>query len=231
MSQTKTGRLIPSAWPSKKMIQSSRYLQSIINKPVHTYISSLTMYSPLHMLALLFVGVSMVNFVKSLLRSRVEPRVTEINTNVDQVSSSGDTSGAAETLTSTTMNVLILSVWPLAFLVALTLLGFSGAGYQLRFLAPTLPALSVIAGQCISTYSVRGSSLVPVVAAVLTGYSAMHCLYYGVMFSPMYADLDGSVASVVFSLLTSPSYAPQDQYEMQNIFKYLAYHGLNRKVG
>jgi hypothetical protein len=193
--QVHTHRWLPSAWPSKRMIDMSPYLQSIISKPFHTYCSSMLIYSPVSLAGIVY-GFSNIYCQ-----------------DIDN---------------------FILVVWPLAFIVALTLLGVFGAGYQLRFLTPVLPASSVLAGYCMDGYLNNRDSLfsvaVPVGIVLLLCYSAIHCLYYGVLFAPLYAEFDETLVGVLLSLLTAPYYAPQDRLEMQNIFKFLAHFGLSRKI-
>lgn len=134
----------------------------------------------------------------------------------------------------TSVDRVVLVSWPLSFLVAFTVLGVLGAGYQLRFLTPILPASAILAGYFVEIQLKAHKSLVsilmPVAIVMLLCYSALHCLYYGILFSPLYADMDESIVGVILNLLRTAYYSPRDKEEMQNIFRYLAHFGLNRNV-
>ena len=71
-------------------------------------------------------------------------------------------------------------------------LGRLGAGFQTRFLLPVLPATSVLASILINytNSNSNSQSLKELLVFVLLSYSAMHMLYYGIMFPPLFADLD-----------------------------------------
>ncbi len=47
-----TGRLLPSAWPSKSMLEASAFVRSAVNKPGHTYLLTLLTISPIALVGL-----------------------------------------------------------------------------------------------------------------------------------------------------------------------------------
>ena len=108
----------------------------------------------------------------------------------------------------------VLLLWPCAFLVALSALGFCGAGYQNRFLLPCLPATAILGALAIS--SGLESPIIVAFSAVALAYSALHCLYYGVLFAPLHADLTLSAFEMVQVILRADGFQPlwgKEQFE------------------
>lgn len=95
-----------------------------------------------------------------------------------------------------------------------------GAGFQMRFVLPAMPALSILSAEALS----RGCSVfddggesndddeqvrntraavnerryarfTAICGAVALAVGAAHCLYYGVLFAPLYAEIGGSTPS------------------------------------
>ena len=122
--------------------------------------------------------------------------------------------------------IFVLGLWPLAYLGGLTFIGYMGAGYQNRFLAPILPATAILAGLAIERAGPSGGAL----AALLVAYAAMHFLYYGLMFSPLYADLDDCVFDILAQILTTPYSAPPTQESFTATISYMRHFGLAKKV-
>ena len=103
-----------------------------------------------------------------------------------------DTNNSNVTFDRFSASVLVLSIWPLTFLIGLSILGRLGAGYQTRFILPILPATSVLASILIN-YTISNTSsqsIKDTLVLVLVSYSAMHLIYYGIMFPPFFADLE-----------------------------------------
>ena len=133
--------------------------------------------------------------------------------------------------------MVILAAWPLCFLAGLTLIGGLGGGFQSRFLLPILPVTCILA--CLDivpttqeSKSSRHDSM-PIICCLilLLVYMAAHTMYYGILFGPLYADLDHSLWDILACIISSPynSLSSRDQY--METFKYLKHFGLNRTIG
>jgi len=119
----------------------------------------------------------------------------------------------------------VLALWPLTFLVALSLLGTRGAGFQGRFLLPCMPAPAILGALAIEASP--QSPLPTALCALCLAHSAMHCLYYGVLFSPFHADLDLSVLEMVFDVIwQSPYHPPESREQLQSMRGFLAHFGV-----
>jgi hypothetical protein len=72
------------------------------------------------------------------------------------------------------------------------------------------------------------NSTIIALVGTLVAYSSLHCLYYGVLFAPLYADLDHSVLDIMDGILRSDYHPPatRDSYEM--MMRYMAHFGLTR---
>ena len=77
-------------------------------------------------------------------------------------------------------------------LTIIIFVGRLGAGYQTRFILPILPATSILASVLIN-YTINNTSsqsIKDTLVSVLISYSSMHLIYYGIMFPPLFADLE-----------------------------------------
>lgn len=104
------------------------------------------------------------------------------------------------------------------------------SGYQSRFLTPLLPFTAILA----AFFVVRGpqvpnstSPMAGATVALLLAYSAMHFLYYGVLFAPFYADLDNSLLEIIPAILSSPYAAPPDKETFKLTLNFMKHFGLS----
>ena len=136
--------------------------------------------------------------------------------------------------------VLAFAVWPMGFQMVLTGLGALGSGFQSRFLAPMLPGgaiLSALVFHLASTTSgFNINNNTRTVAKTLTTlvnllalYSVLHVLYYGIMYAPLFADLDVSVVDVVVTALRNPAVPPESRESFQAMLRFMAHFGLVRQ--
>jgi hypothetical protein len=132
-----------------------------------------------------------------------------------------------------------LSLWPVSFVVGFTLIGFLGAGYQSRFILPAMPAISILLGLAVgsSIYGLSHSSLIDreqslittVILAFITVLgmiSIIHCTYYGMMYGPLYADLNHSWIDLLQTIISSQYHMPSSQQEFINILNHMKHFGL-----
>lgn len=222
--QKYTGRLTPNAWPSATMLQRSAFVRRAVGKPWYTYLYTLAAFSPLHLVAMLGAAVLVVHVLPPLwnyyVAGKGEPR---------QVAA----------LKAVTLPVLVLAVWPVGFLLALTLLGSLGSGFQSRFLTPLLPGGAILTAVLVDLASARAGddTAVRTVAAVggtvvilLAVYSALHVLYYAVLYAPLFADLDVSMVDVVQGVLQSPYFPPDSRESFQATLRFMVHYGLVREA-
>jgi hypothetical protein len=120
----------------------------------------------------------------------------------------------------------VLVTWPLSFLAGLTAVGIAGGGFQTRFLLPILPATSVLSGYCILR-AVESKNLLPLtIHFFLLAYGAFHTLYYGILYPPLYADLDYSVHDVIQGILVSEYVPPENWDSLMLTRNYMKHFGL-----
>ena len=90
---------------------------------------------------------------------------------------------------------------PLSGLLVLT--PHEKGGFQMRFVLPAMPALAILAAEAATTTTITllaTSATVakpasrPTAALAVAGLAVgvTHCLYYGVLFAPLFAELGGS---------------------------------------
>jgi hypothetical protein len=78
------------------------------------------------------------------------------------------------------------------------------------------------------TSSPSSQSTVIACTTLLLSYGAIHCLYYGVLFSPLFADLDHSLVDIIISTLQNSYYAPPSRESFELTLKFMKHFGLNR---
>jgi hypothetical protein len=228
--QLRTGRLMPNAWPSRSLLATSAFVRSAVGKPPTYYAKTLLEFSPMQAVGALFGTLVFLRFAGKLCWQflHCSSRKSRINgENIVPYGCSG--------------RLCALSVWPLAFLAGLTLVGVLGGGFQSRFIVPIVPATSVLAAQCIYRAGAWSSSLVSssssataavyVLAALALAHAAVHCYYYGILFSNLYADLDQSALAALSGLLAAPYSPMQSAASMREMLAFLAHYGVNLKGG
>ena len=217
--QSRTGRWTPNAWPSPTMLARSSFVRAAVQKPWPTYVRTLLVASPLHLLGLLFATVLGLRLVCTLFKYTSTVSCTR-----------------ADVLCMA--RVLVLAVWPAGFLLGLTALGSLGSGFQSRFLAPMLPGSAVLLAVCgellhqqaatddrVRQYT--GAFYAMVAAAAL--YSSLHVFYYGVLYAPLFADLEVSLPDLLREVLSSPYHAPASRETFLDTLSFMKHYGLVRE--
>lgn len=79
--------------------------------------------------------------------------------------------------------------------------------------------------------TIRSSEELLLGLVVLIGivYSSFHCLYYGVLYAPLFAELDYSVVDIVRGVLASPYSPPSTREAYEEALKYMTHFGLNKR--
>ena len=221
---THTGRWLPNAWPSASMLKDSAFLRLALSKPVTYYVEMLLEFSPMQILGISFGAVVSMRYIGKHMWQFLHCNSRRARINGENFVAYGGSG-----------HVTALIAWPTAFLAGLTLVGMFGGGFQARFMLPILPATSVLAARCVHrASSIRhGNSTslagVHVLTVVALAYSSMHCLYYGMLFTNLYADLDLSMFSVLSKILSEP-YAPVSSPQvMQEMLRFMTHFGLHLK--
>ena len=206
--QASTGRFIPNAWPSSKMIENSAYLQGAMQKHWFSYLTGLFAISPVHVLGLLYVAVLLPRAVLNL-RAFLKARRERVTT-------------ALSLQCGNDLAAIVFSAWPLAFVAGLTLIGVLGGGFQMRFMLPILPATSILAAIVIVN---AGPNVTPLVC-VLCCISMLHLFYYSVLYPPLFADIDISVFEILAHLLSSVLDDQQSKEVTYKMFQTMRHYGL-----
>ena len=188
------------------MVEKSAYLQEALKKPFFHYFTVLATISPVHVYGIVLLSTGTIIHLRS-------------NSSMNR---------ALKVMFKSKFSRFIiecwsLAIWPLAFLVGHMLVGIFGGGYQTRFILPIIPATSMItalAQEIVPGYESTTHCLVAI--------GAMHVLFYGVMFYPLFCEFEFSVFDIVQTILDSPQYAPESQKELSSVFKYLQHYGLHR---
>mmetsp|Transcript_44309 Transcript_44309/g.120727 ORF Transcript_44309/g.120727 Transcript_44309/m.120727 type:complete len:152 (-) Transcript_44309:55-510(-) len=135
---------------------------------------------------------------------------------------------------------LMLTHKPLSGLLVLT--PHEKGGFQMRFVLPAMPALAILAAEAATTTTITllaTSATVakpasrPTAALAVAGLAVgvTHCLYYGVLFAPLFAELGGSGLKPIdfWEMATavrhSPTYYPLPE-QVQRLFPLLGHYGV-----
>ena len=249
ISQSYTGRLSPNAWPSKEMLENSPFVRAAVQKPYHTYFSTLLKFAPMHLYGLFFFTLAAV--VVACAIAAAFPRLfytdnnSETTPNEDDVSDHDTERNKIYSIlrrNAVLVKLCVFSLWPLSFLVGLTLLGSAGAGFQARFLLPILPATAILSsatvyvlqGYCMLIAKPMDSIFSVIVASsvslfdVLLFIAVIHLCVYGMMFAPLFGDLDLSIIDMISAMHKNPLSSPSSQESWQKILQYLRHFGLDR---
>jgi hypothetical protein len=224
--QQHTGRWLPNAWPSLAMLQASAFLRTALNQTQFFYLRILLEFSPLQVLGILFGLIVSLTYVSKHMWQYCHCTSRRNRINGDNFVAFGGSG-----------HVCSLLMWPLAFIAGCTLVGALGGGYQSRFILPIIPATSILAARCIHrASSIRpGHSASAAAVHVLVGlslaYSLIHCLFYGIMFTNLYADFEHSIFSIIRKLLAAPYHPMTSKESMADMLKFLSHFGVHLKQG
>ncbi len=245
-----TGRIFPNSWPSATMIKNSPFLQQAINRPWFFYLEKLLFLSPVVFIGLCvafnaFTKYFLINFPRVVYRYA---KFTESTTESNLL----DNCLILMVSNRLRFHSLVLGAWAAAFLAPFTLLGSLGAGFQTRFILPAIPPLSILAcyfvlnpyfgnlirfrsGLVNSTRSnpTQYSNLSNLILrfaflAILLGYSAMHTLYYSVLYPTFFADLDYSLIDIIVTIIDNIFEAPPDQKSFERTLSMMKHYGLKK---
>mmetsp|Transcript_31093 Transcript_31093/g.44663 ORF Transcript_31093/g.44663 Transcript_31093/m.44663 type:complete len:657 (-) Transcript_31093:28-1998(-) len=251
-----TGRWTPNAWPSQEMLRNSPFVRAAVDKPMFTYITTLLQVAPIHLYGLLFCAVVIPLYILSrtiytnctfMWKKSDVKGSTVTEGHVRDCSSPDPTSSSEIPLYEHFLltKLCILSTWPTAFLVGLTIIGSFGSGFQARFLLPIVPATASLSAIVVSVLQAQLNTTITtsvdtlngrtiavtfsiVVFDVMVVVSAFHCLFYGVLFAPLFADLDVSVWDLLSCIWKNPLSMPTSHDSWLETVRFLKHFGLNR---
>jgi hypothetical protein len=165
------------------MIKRFPYIRAVINRPVYYYAWSLLNFAPVHLCGLVAVAVFLIVSLARYCSRSHKPISEEL------------------------LIIVIFSVWPLAFLIGLTALGWLGAGYQLRFLVPMLPSTAIVT-TFMTLVLQKFHPELSVVYSAIVGLSSVVTLclgvYYGLFYAPFFADVSFNLMEIVGVIILSP---------------------------
>lgn len=132
------------------------------------------------------------------------------------------------------LSLTTFSTYPLAFLLALTVLGAAGAGFQARFLLPALPGWAILASVFVTLIEDSGqvaerSSLVTLwtsIFSMLFIWAAIHAFYYGVLAAPLYADVEKHLLQILRDMLSSSLPVVESRESAHVLRQYMQHFGL-----
>ena len=208
---SRTGRWMPNAWPSQKMIENSVYLQEALNRPFYHYMTVISKISPTHTFGCCLLLMNLFGSVWKMVHKMTNDKSCNLLSTDSEVLHN--------------LEYWILFLWPFGFLLGYTLVGMRGGGYQTRFILPILPATSIITA--IGVEKFREAS--PIVYTLIA-IGCMHLMFYGIMFYPMFADFEFNVFDVITTILSSPQHALNSHESYQQAFKFMRHFGLSRKL-
>jgi hypothetical protein len=120
-------------------------------------------------------------------------------------------------------------------------LGKLGSGFQNRFILPIIPATSILFAisssflkECSKSKNLKKY---PVLAAlveisqfmfdILLPYSSVLCLFYGIMFSPLFADLNANLFDIIATILSNSYHSFTSVESFTETYKFLLHFGIN----
>jgi hypothetical protein len=212
------------------MMERYPFVRTAVNKPWHFYISSLCFLSPLHAGGVVFACYQLAGTFISK---------KDLNWSIFQKSFAYQ-----ESFRTYRLVCIAVGIWSGSFLFALSMLGCLGAGFQLRFMAPMLPGTALL----VSLSMINPSNLVEQESrmsrlhhTLLLGtmsnmlftlgliVSAFHGFYYGLLYPPLYADLQFSLFDILKSIVTNPYEPIHSQEVSSKVIKFMKHFGLKLK--
>lgn len=189
-----------------------------------TYVQTLLEYTPVHLAGLVAVSISIGLFsICYLIKS-----------------------GSPSHIMSGTIMLAVISVWPLAYIASLTVLGAAGAGFQSRFLLPALPATAVLTSivalpedfmnalpnekkdKSFKRFmNAKNNNAVVIIVVLLVLVGAFHTIYYCVLYPNLFADFEVSIADVIGQMLSSPLRPLESKTALSEMANFMIHHGLN----
>jgi Na+/H+ antiporter NhaD/arsenite permease-like protein len=207
---------MPSALPSKEMLERSSFVKKAVEKPWYTYLQTLRKISPLHCCGLLFVILLCAFLFYSTTTTKKKKE--------ESLSKEGNAKEEEEEkdINRRTMaEFVVFASLPIGFIGLVTFLGLLGGGYQNRFILPALPftsLLSAIAFQYLTNIS-EGKITFP----LLLGYSAMLFFYYCNLYSIYYADLEYSLIDILLQIISHPYQTNNISHDFIQMLQHFGY--------
>lgn len=188
---------MPSAIPSKEMLEKYAYVAKAVNKPWHTYLLTLLQIAPYHLIGLPFI---MIGGIFTLFK------VLESNKRKETINQRNQFAVFADSPQFTlAIDLFCLCVLPFGYVGLLTLVGILGGGYQTRFILPILPASAIVSAIIIDWVGIpdhKGAGrFMSLLELILLAYTTCLMFYYGIIFSVYYADVDYSLWQILKSIL------------------------------
>lgn len=245
----KTGRWLPNSWPTDDMVAASPYLQQCLSRPPYAYLANLAVFSPFCIIALIYTIVSTVKSLSlydwnrqlnyscsaNLTVQTAFSHSSDVN-NVQAESESVSKSIKSQAKqTNIDIQTAVFGLWPICFLVGLSVLGYCGAGYQTRFLLPAVPGFCVLAAAALinifnyaNNNNMTSSLMTAIMCFILLLNNCFYITYYGILFAPLYSDLNHSFLDILTTILSTLYHQPASNTEFNQILAYLAHFGVNR---
>ena len=189
------------------MIDKFQFIRMIISRPVHFYLSTLIKIAPVTAMGLAIALKYFIQYIGITLKYFMSLFNTPKQYSTKDVT------------------VKALGVIPVAYITGLTLLGSLGAGYQMRFLLPMIPIVSIVLAHELCSCSSPNALFSPLL--LLSMINICHCCYYGILCAPMHADIYISIFEIIAKIIQSPYYAPatREAYEVMQLHnKHYGFH-------
>ena len=131
--------------------------------------------------------------------------------------------GQISNLNNKNLFIVGLTFWILGVLGGHTFIGVIGGGYQSRFLLPMIPPCCILTA--LAWNSKREELIIPFVLCIC--YGVMGSLFYGVMFSPLFADFENSIFGIIFNvILRSPVHPLSSQFTATEVASFMKHYGV-----
>jgi len=207
---SQTGLWVPPALPSRAMLLRAPFVAAASARATLFYFTALIQLAPIYALPLAAGAVAAACALWEFVQ---EHRIVPARRIAQRTLLHGRRYMVP--FDAITTKNIVLVIWAGGFVVGMSALGaLGGAGFQMRFVLPATPALSVLSAKTIIGFQRRGpgrssSSVLVLCAVTALSAGAMHCLYNGILFAPLRADIGGAGWATAFAEGASPlSYPP-----------------------
>mgnify|MGYP003385937873 CR=1 FL=1 len=215
--QSQCGRWSPNAWPSPGMLEKSKYMRSVVGRPASFYVALLFEKAPLHLLGMIYGLLYFFSVLYQACSSCARLSERQLNSDSLEVIRS-------QVFTTENIFITMLTLISWAVLLGHTLLGFLGGGSQTRFIALVTPAASMLIGHCLAKSNGGGFT---VAVTLLVAMMSMYTLYYGILYAPLFSDLDYSIFGVMYdTILQYPYHSIQSPECGKDLTQFMSHYGL-----
>jgi hypothetical protein len=212
------------------MLERFPYVKAAVMKPWYTYFITMMKVSPVQTIGMLFaliVAGSVGYAFFAYHRNDASKDHSEQDSSVITVTSNEQSSHHWRKM----IWLGIFALWPLCFLLGLTLLGCLGSGYQTRFLLPALPGSAILTAHFLyalfldesveKEWKILGGCVLSIAFVV----QAMLVLYYGIMYAPFYADVEVYWFDIMQTILSSPYHSASSRESVKDIQLFMKHFG------